>query len=129
MKNQPTTRLVKSSTSDRLYVRDDVAEKVLNSIGVSFSSGADATHFGLTDFCYFSETSYKHRGSRSIYKAKLALRRVNFVTDNDGYNFVVAAVGGSYGMNGLQQGVNTTFSNFVRKQLHEVAETVLSIWA
>lgn len=129
MKNQPIVRLVKSTAGDRLYVRDDVAKMILGSTGVSFSCGANAKNFRFGDFCYFSTTGYKHRGNPFIYKAALALRRINADGGNDGYNFIVAAISGSYGMNGLQQGVKYTFSNYVRKQLHEVATAVLSVWA
>jgi hypothetical protein len=125
--NRPIVKLLQSPFGDRCFIRDDVAEKIIKSAGVSFSCGADADHFTEGDFCYFGTTSYKHRGNSSIYKAKLAIHPVPYAfEDADGYNFLVAAISGSYGMNGLQQGVKYTFSNFVRKQLHLGAEYFLT---
>ena len=116
-------------TPDVMFVRDDIAEKLLNLPTTRFSCGAKAAHFNFGDFAYFGKTNYKKLGCGIGYLAELALRKWNCgaaYTPNTGYSYVVVAISGSYGFGGLQQATKYTFSKRLKKVMFTAASDIIA---
>ena len=110
----------------RMWVRDDVAEAILNLPTTSFSAGANAKNFKEHDYAYFVDGIYQKRGNPSNYKAKIALRKDPTITPRkEGYSYVVVAISGSFGMGGLQQAAKYVFARYIRKVIFDAAKNFI----
>lgn len=104
-----------------MWVRDDVAEKIMALPTTKFSTGSGARNFRDGDYAYFMETTFQYRGNTSKYKAEIALRKYTAKLRYPGYSFVIAAKNGDFGFGFTWMLTKHIFSARLHKVMFDAA--------
>jgi len=104
-----------------MWVRDDVAEKIMALPTTKFSTGSGAKNFRDDDYAYFMETVFQYRGNTSKYKAEIALRKYTAKPRYPGYSFVIAAISGDFGFGFTWMLTKHIFSARLHKVMFDAA--------
>jgi hypothetical protein len=99
-----------------MFVRDDVAEKLLK-------SSKNTGNLGSKQYAQITDTTFSMVGSSTKYKARVYILSTGGYGGSvpDGYGYQIAASSGTYGSGGFARTKKEEFSNKVRDQIFQAA--------